>query len=74
MQSRTIRRAIRQKYPTIIAFAREMGVARSTVEQVLAGKKSTRIATAIAECMGLHPHDLWPAVYPPAVDSSKPAA
>lgn len=55
-----IRSALRKRYGTIQAFAREVGYAPSTIADVLAGRFKPGAQLAIARTLKVKAHRLWP--------------
>ena len=61
-----ISKAMRAVGVTHESLAAQLGRSRSVVSQVVGGRiKSAAVASAVASVLGLHPHDIWPRLYPP---------
>lgn len=55
---------MRKVFPSITAMAREIGVARYTLDRVIRGKDtSARVAAAVAAVLQMQPHEIWPGLY-----------
>jgi lambda repressor-like predicted transcriptional regulator len=62
MHAEEIKAAMRMKGITPTALADELGVANSSVSQVISGRStSARIANRIAQIIGKPVHAIWPA-------------
>jgi lambda repressor-like predicted transcriptional regulator len=68
MHPEQIKAAMRMKGVTPAALAETLGVARSTMSQVISGRAmSSRVRRAIAEVVGMPVSTLWPATDKPVL-------
>ena len=75
MHPEQIKAAMRMKGVTPTALADEMGVANSTVSQVISGRsESARIKARIAQITGISVGTLWPPSGKPVLRRVKSAA
>ena len=75
MHPEEIKAAMRMRGITPTALADELGVANSSVSQVISGRAtSARIAGRIAQIIGKHPSVIWPPKDKPVLRRVKSAA
>lgn len=61
--------AVRRKGSNLARLAAQLGLSRNTMYWAL-GKRHERANRAIAACIGVDPHEIWPAFFPPKTASS----
>lgn len=64
MHREDIKAGLRKRGLSVAIIARRLGVDRSTVANVLAGRRSRRIEGAIARALKIRREVLWPERYP----------
>lgn len=75
MHPEEIKAALRMKGVTPTVLAEKLGVANSTMSQVISGRSmSTRLQMHIAEIIGKSPLDIWPPSNKPVLRRMKRVA
>lgn len=64
MHKEDIKAAIRKQFGSLLAFEVEYGLPKDSATQHLRGRTSFRVASAMADAMGVEVYDLWPDRYP----------
>ncbi len=64
MHKEDIKAGLRKQFGSLLAFEVEYGLPHESASQHLRGKSSFRVASAMADALGVEVYDLWPDRYP----------